>query len=239
MYSVKEKCFDICEKAVRCLFPKRCPVCDNLIPLNEDYCACLNQQSVKISEDFCRHCGAQRDKCSCKSPNSVYLPEITAVYIYGGRIRADILNLKFGNEKRLALKLGTAMAERCANVYSSTDFDIVSFVPMTKKALTKRTYNQSQLLARQVGKMLLVPVEELFVKTRNTKAQHGLGGNERLENVKNSVILTQGADVKGKSILICDDVKTTGATLNQCVQALKAGGAEKICCVCAAIADFS
>lgn len=238
MIDLNKKINSVFSKAVRWIFPEHCPVCDKIIPLNEDYCACSRQESRKISDDFCRHCGQEQLRCSCNVKNSVFLPDISAVYIYGGKARADILNLKFNNKKQIAEKLGTAMAERCANVYCDVDFDIVTYVPMTKESLDARTYNQSQLLARQVGKMLFIPVDDLFDKIRQTKAQHNLGGDERIENVKNSVNLKRSINVSGKNILICDDVKTTGATLNQCVQALKDGGAEKICCICAAISDF-
>ncbi|MBE6785104.1 MAG: ComF family protein [Ruminococcaceae bacterium] len=239
MYNSSEKLQRFFSKAARWIFPERCPVCGSIIPLNEDYCVCVRQESRKISDEYCRHCGYEAYRCVCDKANTVRLPEITAVYIYGGKIRADILNLKFANRKNLAEKLGTLMAERCAKAYSDTDFDVVTFVPMTEASYKIRTYNQSQLLADTVGEKLFVPVEQLLVKTRQTKAQHELGGIERLENVENSVSLKSGASVKGKSILICDDVKTTGATLNQCVQTLLKNGAEKVCCVCVAISDFS
>ncbi len=235
----KEKMFRFYDKLIRCLYPKRCPLCDKIIPLNEDYCACSRKDSKKIGEDFCRHCGCETHNCVCDSKNTICLPEIAGVYVYAGKVRADILDLKFNNQKHLAQKLGLAMAERCAGVYSHIDFDVVSFVPMTESSFNIRTYNQSQLLAAQVGKLLFVPTESLFVKSRNTRAQHELGGEERVENVKNSVKIKPGVSVKGKNILICDDVKTTGATLNQCVEALKKGGAKRICCICVAITGFS
>lgn len=239
MFKPNEKQYRFIDKALRWVFPEKCSVCGKIIPINEDYCLCSRNESVKISDDFCRHCGNDTSNCVCSIKNAVILPEIAGVYIYSGKIRADILNLKFKNRKRLALRLGTEMAERCAKVYSDIDFDIVTFVPMTEKSLDVRLYNQSELLANQVGKLLFTPVSGLFVKTRETRTQHTLGGKERLENLKNSVKLSPGENVKGKNILICDDIKTTGSTLNQCVEVLKNHGAEKICCICVAISDFS
>jgi len=226
-------------KAMRWLYPKQCSVCGKIIPLSEDYCICSRTESKKISKDFCHSCGYETKNCVCRALNSILLPQIAGVYLYGGKIRSDILDFKFKNSKHLATSLGTAMAERCANVYYDVDFDIVTFVPMTEKAFDKRLYNQSELLAKQVGKMMFLPVENLLVKTRDTASQHSLNGEERLKNLKDSVKLRKGVSVKGKNILICDDVKTTGATFEQCVKVLQNNGAGKVCCICVAISDFS
>lgn len=236
---IRDKFSGFYDKLIRCIYPKYCPLCNKIIPLNEDYCACTRMDSIRISDNHCHHCGHNIGFCVCSGQNSIPLPNFTGVYLYSGKIRADILNLKFNNEKRLAIKLGTEMAERCANVFCDIDFDIITFVPMTKKSLEKRTYNQSQLLARQVGKLLFVPVEDLFEKTRDTRTQFGLTGDERVQNLKDSVKLKTDIPLKGKNILICDDVKTTGATLDQCIRALKDCGADKICCITVAVSQFS
>lgn len=239
MITLNEKQRRFINKALRWIYPKKCSVCGKIIPLNEEYCICSREESVKISTDFCRHCGHKKTNCVCSARNSVILPEITGVYIYGGKIRSDILDLKFKNKKYLAERLGSSMAERCAEVYYDIDFDVVTFVPMTEKSLDKRLYNQSELLAKQVARLLFLPVEDLFLKIRETPSQHSLGGEARVENLKSSVILRKDVNVKGKKILVCDDVKTTGATLAQCVNALQQNGADKACCVCVAISDFS
>lgn len=226
------------KRALRWFFPKKCSVCGKIIPVNKDYCFCSDSDSIKISESFCRHCGNEIKRCTCRLKNTVRLPDVAAVYYYGGRIRSDILDLKFKNEKHLAVRLGEYMAERCANVYYDIDFDVVTFVPMTESSLDRRMYNQSELLAKQVGRMLFLPVEDLLVKTRDTKCQHDLGGEERVINLVNSVKLREGVNVKGKNILVCDDIKTTGATFKQAVVALKKSGAERVCCICVALSDF-
>ena len=239
MVDFKRKIYKAIDIALRCLYPKHCPVCDEIIPINEEYCACSRKENRRLGDNCCIHCGRENSSCVCEARNSVYLPEIAGVYIYDGKVRADILELKFYNRKNLAVRLGTDMAERCAKVYSDVDFDIVTFVPMSKESLEYRMYNQSELLANQVGKMLFVPVEDLFVKIKNTQAQHSLNGEDRLENVRDSVSVKSDINVEGKTVLICDDVKTTGATLSQCVKALESAGASRICCICIALSNFS
>lgn len=235
----KEKLLRFFDKLIRCVYPKFCPVCNEIIPINQDYCKCSRSDSKKVSDSYCRHCGKNEAECVCQHENCVYLPDIAAVYVYAGKVRADILGLKFDNQKHIARKLGAAMAERCARVYSDVDFDIVSFVPMSKSSLRKRSYNQSQLLAKIVAEKLFVDTKPLFTKVVDTAAQHNLSGKERVKNLNNSIVLNKDVKVEGLNILLCDDVKTTGATLSQCVKVLEAAGAKRVCCICAAISEFN
>lgn len=228
----------ITETLLRAIFPKHCPVCDEIIPLNEEYCKCSRAESTKISNDFCRHCAQERINCTCENENSVYLPEVASVYVYNARVRSDILSLKFNYEKRIAKKLGADMAERVAKVYSNVDFDIVTFVPMSEASLRKRTYNQSQLLADVIGKRLFVDTLPLFSKKTETAAQHTLSGKERIDNLKGAISLDFPEKVEDKTILVCDDVKTTGATLDKCVRLLEDAGAKRVCCICVAVSEF-
>ena len=238
MVSHKEKIRKICGNIIRLLYPKYCPVCDKIIPIPHEYCICSRYENTRVKNDYCRHCGYDTVNCVCNGLNTVTLPDITAPYIYAGKVRADILNLKFNNDKHLAVRLGTDMAERVAFAYADVDFDFVTFVPMSERSRNVRTYNQSELLAKQVAKLLFLPTENVFVKTRETKSQHTLGGKERRTNLTDSVEIKNVASVKGKTILLCDDIKTTGSTLKQCVTELEKAGAERVCCVCVALSQF-
>lgn len=152
MIAFTEKQQRFISKALRWLYPKRCSVCGKIIPLNEDYCFCSRTESIKIGTNYCHHCGYEAKACVCNAANTIMLPEIAGVYLYGGRIRADILDLKFKNEKRVAVRLGADMAERCANVYYDVDFDVVTFVPMTEKHLIKDFTIKVNFLQIRLGK---------------------------------------------------------------------------------------
>lgn len=238
MVSQKEKMRKIFDKIIRLLYPKYCPVCDKIIPIRYDYCICSRSENIRVKNEYCRHCGHNINNCVCDFKNSVALPDITAPYVYAGKVRADILNLKFNNDKYLAVKLGTDMAERVACSYADVDFDFVTFVPMSERSRNVRTYNQSELLAKQVAKLLFLPTEDVFTKIRETQSQHTLGGKERRTNLVDSVKLKSTASVKGKTVLLCDDIKTTGSTLSECVEVLRKAGAERVCCVCVALSQF-
>lgn len=229
----------ILNRLIRCIYPERCDSCGEIIPLDKDFCDCKIGKSIKISDAYCHHCARNISDCNCNSPNSAYLSDVAAVYNYSGRVRRDIIKFKFYGNKKLAKKYGIAMADRCKNVYSDIKFDIVTFVPGSEESLKTRGYNQSRLLANYVGGMLFVPTMCLFRKIAKTENQHKLSGAKRKTNLKGSIILTDKTMVKGKNILVCDDVKTTGATLYECASLLEAAGAAKVCCICIAATDFS
>ena len=106
-----------------------------------------------------------------------------------------------------------------------SDADLITFVPMTKRAQRKRGYNQAKLLAEGLSKATGKPLFDAVEKKRETADQRELTRAEREENMKNVFTVTDGESVKGKRILIADDTLTTGATASALSQALKKAGA--------------
>ena len=128
------------------------------------------------------------------------------------------------------------MAECVAFEFGDVKFDVITCVPQTKKKRRKRGYNQSALLAKQISHELSVPFNELLLfKTRETADQHDLRGKDRLKNLKNAFAAENEDAVKDKTILLCDDIKTTGATLNECRKTLLKAGAKAVCCATIAV----
>ena len=118
------------------------------------------------------------------------------------------------------------------------DFDIVTAVPFTKKDKLDREYNHAVLMAKRVSKRLSVPFDEnLLKKIRQTKRQHHLSGLERRTNLRGAFAARK--DVRGKHILLIDDVVTTGATLCECADMLYRAGARKVTCATFAATKYS
>jgi len=106
---------------------------------------------------------------------------------------------------------------------------MIMAVPLHPKRLREREFNQSILLAREISKALKLPlILNNLQRIRWTRPQIELKGKERLMNVKGAFTLRDPKEVKGKSILLIDDVYTTGATVQECSKVLKKAGAEKI-----------
>lgn len=112
-------------------------------------------------------------------------------------------------------------------------YDLITFVPMHKKKIKLRGFNQTEIIAKELGKLVNVPVAKLLIKTKNTKSQMSLGKkSNRLKNILNSIKINPKVNIldtkKYKSILIIDDVFTSGTTLNYCAKILKNFGFKNI-----------
>ena len=107
--------------------------------------------------------------------------------------------------------------------------DCITWVPLSRKRLRSRGYDQAKLLSEGFAASAGLPCEELLKKIRNTAPQSGTDSRaERKSNIKNAYRTVQEEKIVGKSILLMDDIVTTGATLSECAQALKRAGAKQV-----------
>ncbi len=219
----------------RIFFPEKCPHCGKTLKINEDFCLCCGSDEVRLTDSCCENCGKEREVCSCGTRYTTELPHITGVFTYDGLIQNMLLSFKFSGRKNLYRYFGDCLAERVATVYANVDFDTVTFVPSSAESIKERGYNPARLLAERTAKKLFLPCEELLIKSKDTEKQHSLRAKERMTNIKGSIALNKSSDVQGKTVLLCDDIKTTGATLKECSDVLLAMGAEDVYCITVAI----
>lgn len=214
-------------------FPARCPVCNEIGQRHLHLCErCEN--NIERIDDRCLGCGLPRTGCRCSRNNFSLC--LAAPFLYKDEVRNAIHRFKFGDEPDLCKFFGKEMADCVAFEFGDVKFDVITCVPQTKKKHRKRGYNQSALLAKQISRELSVPFNELLLfKTRETADQHNLHGKDRLKNLKNAFSAANEEDIKGKTILLCDDIKTTGATLNECRKTLFKAGAKAVCCATIAV----
>lgn len=217
-------------------FPQRCEICGKLRPLNMPYCESCGIDSNTISTSACPDCG--HEKCMCRSGANVHLPHFTAVYYYQGQIKSSLLSFKFSGDSVYGEIFGKAMANRITELYDSIEFDGICFVPMTDKAERIRGYNQSELLASKISSELNIPLLPCLRKTRDSQAQKSLNSAERYKNIKDSFVAKTDYQIKGKTLILCDDIKTTGSTLRECCDILMKAGAKDVYCVCLALTPY-
>lgn len=161
---------------------------------------------------------------------------VASPHYYKGGYRKTVLEYKFQGISAYAKPIGWFMAGAARTLPGS--FDLVTYVPMARRARWIRGYNQSQLLARTVGMALNLPVVPALKKLRKTKTQHELNAEERAGNVRGAYGVRKGAPpLAGKAVLLVDDIVTTGNTLADCARALYEAGAAQVCALCAADAD--
>ena len=215
IFNVKWRCA-VCEKEI---FDGGyfCEECKAALPFNEGA--------------ICNHCGRRLNEpaeyCStCKE--FILSPDVLrSVFVYEKPVSSLIMKLKYGGKKYIA----DVFAEYLANVYFKFGFDadFAVFVPMTARAERKRGFNQSKLLADKFSALTGVPLCDCVSKIKETDRQATLGREKRMTNLSGVYKITDAGSVKGKSIVIIDDVSTTGATAESLSHKLKKAGATKVC----------
>ena len=158
---------------------------------------------------------------------------LSAVH-YEDKFAKAIKSLKFYSNTKLALPLAKIMSKRFENEIKE-DFDVITYVPLHKDTLKDRGFNQSELLAKHLSRILNIPCCELLIKPKKNKPQHTLSGKDREKNVKGVFKTVRTSEIKDKKIILVDDIATTRATLCECSQILSEKGAKDILCVTFAI----
>jgi ComF family protein len=147
-----------------------------------------------------------------------------AAYVYGGPLADAIRRLKYGRRTDLAWPLGLRLAE--AALGAAGEVDAVIPVPLHPRRLRQRGFNQAALLARPVAQVLAVPlVTGALRRRRDTVPQASLEPAARGRNVRGAFVVTEAPPPR---VLLLDDVRTTGATLTECAERLRAAGVERV-----------
>jgi ComF family protein len=159
------------------------------------------------------------------------------VYTFGSyedTLRELIHLFKYGSVRPLAKPLAALCARAIPFEHA---FDVVAPMPLHWRKRWTRGYNQSELLAREIGRRRDVPVKNLVRRVKSTAAQAGLSNSKRRLNVQGAFALRKGVNVKGLRILLVDDVLTTGATASACARVLKRAGAKHVAIAAVARTD--
>lgn len=217
------------------LFTNHCRYCNTIIAKGEMLCEDCKENLPVIKGEKCKYCGAEKDRCNCRKHRTEY-DGITSPFYYEDSISNAVRRLKFYGKDFLADSLAERMAECVKTDFENAEFDFICYVPFTLSQKVQRKYNQSELLAKKLSDILNLPLNDVMTKLFETKPQHKMGFRYRTGNVFGVYDVKENADVTGKTILLVDDVKTSGSTLNDCARILKIRGAEKVYCTVVAIA---
>lgn len=218
------------------IFPNRCCFCSKLTEPKQYICDECKSVLPFIDGEICFDCGVQKEKCKCKHSTGHFYEKICAPLYYEDNVKTCIHNFKFRDEKLNYKVFGELMSKCCIERYGDIEFDYVAFVPMIKKDLRKRGYNQSGLLAKCIADSIGVPLaDDLLIKIYETKNQHDCNYFERKGNLFGVFDVNPKYNVEGKNILIVDDIITSGITLSECAKMLRLYGAQHIYSIAAAI----
>ncbi len=203
-------------KAMAILFPSRCLICGKAV--SAPVCEACRGKVRRIERAF----EIDGEDFSCFAPLE-----------YTGGFRRSFHKFKFEGKYALGIQMAALMLE----INGEFRPDIIAFVPMMPEKERKRGYNQSELLAKNIAKAMGVPCEKELSKVSDNHQQSKLKAEERKLNVRG--VFTVSGDIAGKTILLIDDLVTTGATICECAKALKNAGASEVRGLCVASAKRS
>jgi ComF family protein len=220
------------------VLPPLCLVCSEIVQAPGALCAACWPRFTFVAPPYCERCaypfahhigpGALCGACAARPPR---YRRARAALAYDERSRRIVLPFKHGDRTDIARACGGWMARAGAELLA--DADLIAPVPLHWRRLLTRRYNQAQLLARAVvaqspSRPRLIP--DLLRRQRWTGSQTGLGAKERRDNVREAFSLHPrwASTVAGKSVLLVDDVLTTGATVEACVRVLQRNGVRHV-----------
>lgn len=217
------------------VFPQRCVFCGKLIAGDIKICDSCRKSVSRIEGEICPKCGRGKKDCDCRGREN-YFDGIIAPYYYEGTVRKGIHRYKFGNIASNSEFFAAEMLKSINERYRDINFDFITEVPMTDKAIKKRGYNQSSLLCKEIasGGDITYNCNVLY-KLYETKKQHTLNYYARKGNLTGVYDVKNPDSVKDKTILLVDDISTTGETLNECSKMLWLYDAKAVYCVTIAL----
>lgn len=217
LYPKGYKCLCCKEELITNTLYSICDKCMAKLPFNIGHTCVKCSEPIGGMGEYCIHCKNQKP----------YYKKNVSVFLYKPPIDGFIRKLKFDNGKYLADTLGNFIAGEVAKM--NVNFDCVIPVPLHESRKKKRGYNQSELLCTALKEKLLLNVDsEVFVKSRDTLSQAGLSRNARIENLEDAFEVKDKSKVRGKVVLLVDDVFTTGTTINECSKTLLDAGAKEV-----------
>lgn len=213
------KILKIQEKILNLIYPQTCGICGK-----------INQNAL------CKKCEInlkrQSENQIIKDGEEIedkYFNELMYIFKYEGQIRKLILDYKFNEKSYIYLTFVNFLLKNKKIFENIKNYDTIIPVPISKKRLRTRGYNQSLLIAKEISQQTnLDLVNNCLIKTKNIIEQSKLNKEEREENIKGVYKLENKKIIENKKILLIDDIYTTGSTVNECSKTLTQGKPNKI-----------
>lgn len=214
------------------LFPRRCAVCDEIVPLGRMICPDCSDKIIYIKDPCCIKCGKElkrqeKQYCDDCVKRQHRFTAGTALYDYGS-MSDSVFRFKNKGRAEYAEFYGMELAEQKGGWLRSIKPDALVPVPIHVSKKNARGYNQAELIARALSVHTGIPVNDSLIgRCRRTKPMKDLTDRERQNNLKKAFKILQN-DVKLDTIVIIDDVYTTGSTIDAMAQVLQSVGISRI-----------
>ncbi|MFP3153671.1 ComF family protein [Lachnospiraceae bacterium ZAX-1] len=216
------------------LYPPRCPFCDRIIVHSlfmdtPDICGqCIGKPEYAV-EPLCKKCGKpisdeRLEYCyDCRKMPHAF-EQGKSLYLYKGAVKESIYRFKYGNRREYAVYYGHEIVRRYGAWIRNQNIEAIIPIPLHQKRKRQRGFNQAELLAREIGRSMEIPVyTDLLKRIKNTKPQKQLNDAERKNNLKKAFKISPNK-VQLNHILLVDDIYTTGSTIDGAAKELIRGG---------------
>ena len=228
----------IVRQSLDLLFPPQCGLCREIIADNGEICGDCWQKLNFISDPLCNQCGyphefdmgAEAQCAACMANPPEFHGHRSALY-YDEHSKRLVTDLKYYDKPIMVRRLAQWMSQSAPDWLMKENVLLIP-IPLHRYRLWKRKYNQSALLAKEIARQYKLEVAlEGVIRIRNSPPQASLPRTKRLGNLKNTFMLHPKLEAKNRTIILVDDVMTTGATINACAKLLKKAGASRILCI--------
>jgi ComF family protein len=222
--------------AVDLVYPPHCLACgaDTASEENTPLCARCRLRVTPVTGS-CPTCGTpagphrpHEERCDSCRNRALHFTRATGAFLYDGSVKRLIHRMKFEGLSVSSRPLADLTLEVLRGHSFATEADALVPVPMHWRARTRRGYNQSERIAARVARGLGRPCENLLGKSRVTDPQVSLARAQRLDNPRGSFAVRSPKRVRGRTLLVFDDVMTTAATAAECARVLREAGAAKV-----------
>jgi ComF family protein len=227
----------LAERLFQFLLPPQCHCCEKILEEGQQgICSDCLSEIHWIEPPFCLVCGTPfvskevvSHTCGVCLSKRKYFTMARALGSYDGSLQEAIHRWKYGGKTSFNPFFGKWMTEGLYRYWNPNLFDLLIPVPLHSHRLRERGFNQAVLLVRELSLRTGIPYrKKVLQKRKPTLPQVSLSGAEREKGVRGSFHVVGREELEGKSVLLVDDVYTTGATVNECSKVLLAGGAKRV-----------
>ncbi len=210
------------------IYPNKCIGCGEIIDTQKYLCNNCNSNIERVNlNDICTDCGLEKDNCVCKY-NVYRFNSLITVFKNIGIARNSYYSYKFGKKQFYVKFFAEEMTDSIKKCYSDIEFDFICAVPCLKG----HKYDHSGYIANEIAKAMGITYKnDLLVCNKKVKSQHKSTFKERMNNVDGKYSYNYKID--NATVLLVDDIKTTGATIDECARILLFAGAKSVYCITA------
>ena len=240
---------NIFKNILNLIFPPKCIFCKSIISFNNNS---FNNNNLNCCENVCEKCFSDlffipNSLVSIKKRESAlnlqnysknylsykkyyFFDDCISVFYYKSLISKSICDFKFFNKIYYLNFFCDQISLIAKKAYQNIKFDYITYIPMFQSKEKQRGFNQSKLIAKKLSEMLGIELKELLVKIKDNKPQHSLSLKLREENIRDVYQFSDKQNVSQKTLLLIDDIVTSGHTLNEAAKVLKLSGAKQVFC---------